>query len=201
MNNQNYTAPNFSYPQDNNSTYSRTTPQGNTAASPAPIPAANRPMTWADAGNPPSWSQMTGQTVQSQTPGRDFVLWLVQEVNPGFVVPPREDFNSEELEGTFQQLMADNLGAYAIVDFVVGTAGMTTREGFLVAVGRSYIVLYDFNMRTFTVCDAFSIKFVTYPYLDIAALRRYIPREYVAGLPGAFIDESGLVGLNSYGGR
>lgn len=198
MNNQNYTAPNFSYPNDN-STYSRTTPQGNTAASPAPIPAPLRPTTWDDMGSNPDWSQMTGRSVQSQTPGRDFVLWLVQQVNPGFVVPPREDFSSEEMEGTFQQLMADNLGAYAIVDFVIGTAGMTTREGFLVGVGRSYILLYDFNTRSFTVCDAFSIKFVTYPYLDVAALRRYIPREFVSGLPGSFIDSAGLHGLNAAG--
>lgn len=110
---------------------------------------------------------------------RDFVLSLILRLIPGFDIPPRENFDTEELQGTFQQLLSDNLGAYLIGEFLLGTNGMTTREGFLVGVGRSYILLFDFNTRVFTMCDAFSLKFASFPYLDATSLQHYIPRRYL----------------------
>ena len=113
---------------------------------------------------------------------RDYVLSLVLRLNPAFEIPPREDFGTEELQGTFQQLLSDNLGAYMIGEFLLGTSGMTTREGFLVGVGRSFILLYDFSTRVFTMCDAFSLKFASFPYLDAETIRNYIPRRYLYDL-------------------
>lgn len=113
---------------------------------------------------------------------RDYVLALVLKLNPAFEIPPQEDFSSEELTGTFQYLLNGNLGAYMIGDFLIGTSGLVTREGFLVGVGRSYLLLYDFNTRTFTMCDAFSLKFASFPYLDATSIQRYIPRRYLIDL-------------------
>ncbi len=110
---------------------------------------------------------------------RRYVLDLVVRVNPGFMIPSGEDFSSEELSGSFQQLLSDNLGSYMIGEFLIGTSGLATKEGFLVGVGRSFFLLYDFNARAFIMCDAFALKFATFPYLDAAALQRYIPRRYL----------------------
>lgn len=132
--------------------------------------------------------QMQTQSAQYMPPNipegivRNYVLDLVVRLNPGFMIPPREDFSSEELQGTFQQLLSGNLGSYMIGEFLIGTSGIETKEGFLVGVGRSFILLYDFNARSFIMCDAFALKFATFPYLDAASIQRYIPRRYLVEL-------------------
>ena len=169
----------------------------------------------------PSSQMQPGQMNQQMIPGqsmqqpvyssgdpnrvaRDFVLSLILRLIPGFDIPPRENFDTEELQGTFQQLLADNLGAYMIGEFLLGTNGMTTREGFLVGVGRSYILLFDFNTRVFTMCDAFSLKFASFPYLDATSLQHYIPRRYLGefeNFPGANLrtDTNGQLGSSGTG--
>lgn len=63
--------------------------------------------------------------------------------------------------GSMQEALADNLGLYAVCEFVVGTQSMETKEGILYSVGRSFVVLYDERQQNFVLCDVFSIKFVT----------------------------------------
>ena len=126
--------------------------------------------------------------MQSSDPGRvarDYALELILRLNPAFMIPPEEDFSSEELQGTFQQLLSGNLGSYMIGEFLIGTSGLATKEGFLVGVGRSFILLYDFNARSFILCDAFALKFATFPYLDATTIQRYIPRRYLIDLDQA----------------
>lgn len=64
--------------------------------------------------------------------------------------------------GSMQEALADNLGLYAVCEFVVGTQSMETKEGILYSVGRSFLVLYDERQQNFVLCDVFSIKFVTF---------------------------------------
>lgn len=63
--------------------------------------------------------------------------------------------------GSMQEALADNLGLYAVCEFVVGTQSMESKEGILYSVGRSFVVLYDERQQTFVLCDIFSIKFAT----------------------------------------
>lgn len=65
------------------------------------------------------------------------------------------------LYGSMQEALADNLGLYAVCEFVVGTQDMAMKQGILYSVGRSFIVLYDEQQQNFILCDIFSIKFVT----------------------------------------
>lgn len=65
------------------------------------------------------------------------------------------------LYGSMQEALADNLGLYAVCEFVVGTQDLTRKEGILYSVGRSFVVLYDEQQQNFILCDIFSIKFVT----------------------------------------
>ena len=70
--------------------------------------------------------------------------------------------DSPGLEGSFQQVLADNLGHYVQIDFLVGVQTLVRRSGIIYAVGRSFVVLYDETNQNFVMCDVFSAKFVAF---------------------------------------
>ncbi len=70
--------------------------------------------------------------------------------------------DSPGLEGSFQQVLADNLGRYVQIDFLVGVQTLVRRSGIIYAVGRSFVVLYDETNRNFVMCDVFSARFVAF---------------------------------------
>lgn len=74
--------------------------------------------------------------------------------------PPQESFDSEEMRGSMQAILADNIGNYVVVEFLIGTAEIVRKQGMLFFVGRSYVTLYDEAVNNFIVCDIFSVKFV-----------------------------------------
>ena len=80
----------------------------------------------------------------------------------GLVTPPEENFNTDTMRGSLQQILSDNLGAYVSCEFLVGLQAMIKKEGILYSVGRSYLTLYEETTQTFMVCDIFSLKFITF---------------------------------------
>lgn len=76
--------------------------------------------------------------------------------------PPAEDFNTEALRGSFQQILSENIGLYAVIDFLIGTTEMTRISGYIYGVGRSILTIYDDVQQVFVTCDMFSIKFVAF---------------------------------------
>ncbi len=76
--------------------------------------------------------------------------------------PPEQNFNTPAMAGSMQQFLADNLGEYVIIEFLVGTQTMTQKAGVLYAVGTSVVTLYEEVSQTFVTCDIFSVKFVTF---------------------------------------
>lgn len=82
--------------------------------------------------------------------------------NGSISTPPQQDFNTPAMEGSMQQLLADNLGQYVVVEFLIGTQTTVQKGGILYAVGTSVITLYQELTQTFITCDIFSIKFVTF---------------------------------------
>ena len=79
-----------------------------------------------------------------------------------------------------QQVLQENVGKYVIVEFLIGTGSLTSRQGMLYYVGAQFLVLYDEFESRFVVCDIFSVKFVTflegrsastYPALDQTAVQ------------------------------
>ena len=97
-----------------------------------------------------------------------------------FTVPPDQDFDTVTFQGSMQQVLQENVGNYVIVEFLIGTGSLTSRQGQLYYVGAQFLVLYDEFEDRFVVCDIFSVKFVTflegrststYPMLDQAAVR------------------------------
>lgn len=91
----------------------------------------------------------------------DVVLSQARQ-NGELVTNPQEDFNTPAMRGSMQQILSENLGQYVVCEFLVGTQGMTQKEGILYSVGRSYITLYEEKTFTFAICDIFSLKFVTF---------------------------------------
>lgn len=76
--------------------------------------------------------------------------------------PPEQNFNTQAMAGSIQQFLADNLGEYVIIEFLVGTQTMTQKAGVLYAVGTSVVTLYEEVSQTFVTCDIFAVKFVTF---------------------------------------
>ncbi len=100
--------------------------------------------------------------------------------NGTFSVPPDQDFDTISFQGSMQQVLQENVGKYVIVEFLIGTGSLTSRQGMLYYVGAQFLVLYDEFESRFVVCDIFSVKFVTflegrsastYPTLDQTAVQ------------------------------
>lgn len=63
-----------------------------------------------------------------------------------------------------QGYLAQNIGRYVKVEFLIGTNMLVDREGVLKEVGISYIVLQEPETDDFLLCDIYSIKFVKFFY-------------------------------------
>lgn len=98
---------------------------------------------------------------------------------PDFTTPPPIDFNTEEMRGSIQKILSDNIGEYVVVEFLIGTDRIMRKQGILYFVGTSYVTLYDDAANNFIVCDIFSIKFV---YFYFPGQR---PRQNYNLLPGS----------------
>ena len=83
------------------------------------------------------------------------------DMQPVLRLAPQEGLSGTGMTGSMQEALADNLGLYAVCEFVVGTQEMQTKAGILYSVGRSFVVLYDEQQQNFIMCDVFSLKFVT----------------------------------------
>lgn len=80
-----------------------------------------------------------------------------------FVTPPAENFDTETMRGSVQEIVADNIGVYAVCEFLLGTGpALARKQGFLHSAGRSYFTLYDDRCNRYVMCDVFSVKFITF---------------------------------------
>lgn len=74
--------------------------------------------------------------------------------------------------GSLQEALADNLGYYVEIDFLIGTNNIVTRGGILYAVGVNYVTLYQEEDDRYVVCDMYSIKFVAFYNSKVAPRNR-----------------------------
>lgn len=72
--------------------------------------------------------------------------------------------------GSFASVLRENLGAYVVVEFLIGTQNLVSKEGILFNAGNNFITLYNSVDNYYTVCDLYSIKFVN--FFDPQYLRR-----------------------------
>lgn len=90
---------------------------------------------------------------------RAWVEKLLRE-HPEFVTPPQQRFDSEEMAGSIQKILSENIGNYVVIEFLIGTDMIHRKQGQIFHVGTSYITLYDDENANFILCDIFSVKFV-----------------------------------------
>ena len=80
--------------------------------------------------------------------------------------PPMEVGNPQTTQeaylGSFQAALQNNLGYFVVIEFLIGTNGLTEKEGILFAVGNNFVTLYEQETDRYIVCDLFSVKFVTF---------------------------------------
>lgn len=79
---------------------------------------------------------------------------------PTLQVPEQQSFDTPEMRGSIQQILAENIGEFVVAEFILGTQSETRKQGILIHVGMSFITLFDDVRNIYIVCDIFSIKFV-----------------------------------------
>lgn len=106
---------------------------------------------------------------------------------------PMSEFDSPGLQGSMQQLLAENLGKFVLADFLVGVSTLVRRVGILYSVGRGFVVIYSEDYRTFQVCDIFSLKFISFfPPGAEPSIEELLSGEFTSGIlsPG---NQSGIL--------
>ena len=56
-----------------------------------------------------------------------------------FNTPPQPSFDSEEMRGSMQAILAQNVGEYVVIEFLIGTEQIIRKQGMLYFVGRSFV--------------------------------------------------------------
>lgn len=113
---------------------------------------------------------------------------------------PMSEFDSPGLQGSMQQLLAENLGKFVLADFLVGVSTLVRRVGILYSVGRGFVVIYSEDYHTFQVCDIFSLKFISFfPPGAEPSIEQLLSGEFASGIlsPGM---QSGILSPMEFGG-
>ena len=63
-----------------------------------------------------------------------------------------------------QGFLNSQVGRAVKVEFLIGTGLYLDKEGTLVKVGADYIIIQETGTDDYTLCDLYSIKFVTFYY-------------------------------------
>ena len=106
---------------------------------------------------------------------------------------PMTEFDSPGLQGSMQQLLAENLGKFVLADFLVGVSTIVRRVGILYSVGRGFVVIYNEDYRTFQVCDIFSLKFISFfPTGAEPSIEDLLSGEFTSGILGPG-NQSGIL--------
>jgi hypothetical protein len=74
---------------------------------------------------------------------------------------PAQEAGSEGFVDSVLQILAENIGAYIVAEFLVGTNTIVGRQGILEFVGPNYIVLHDEANQIHIIGDAAALRFVS----------------------------------------
>ena len=72
----------------------------------------------------------------------------------------------EAYQTSWKSLLAQNLGRYVVVSFLVGTQQSVVAEGILYEIGNDYLVLYQPVRDSYITADLYSVKFVEFRAAD-----------------------------------
>lgn len=122
-------------------------------AAPAPMPGPQA------AGQPQPMAQpMGGQTMM---PGQMMQIPMTGAAPVDFdMLPTTPVFDIEYTQG----YLKTQIGKRVKVEFLIGTNMLIDREGTLMDVGISYIIIQEVETDDLLLCDIYSIKFVRFYY-------------------------------------
>jgi len=72
-----------------------------------------------------------------------------------------EPTNDPTDQDTFAEILAANVGAYVLIQFLIGSSSLVDKEGYLYAVGANFVTIYEPIDDRYVVSDLYSVKFVT----------------------------------------
>lgn len=98
--------------------------------------------------------------------------------------PVQQTFDSEEMQGSMQMILSENIGNFVVIEFLMGTEDLIRKQGMLYFVGRSFVTLYDEHANNFIICDIFSIRFVYFYMPGERPRYNYNTLPPVSGEPG-----------------
>lgn len=84
--------------------------------------------------------------------------------------PDRPSDSTERYLDSFASILQENAGAYVVVEFLIGTNNIVSKEGILYGTGNNSITIYNDVDNYYVVCDLYSVKFVN--FFDTRYLRR-----------------------------
>lgn len=61
-------------------------------------------------------------------------------------------------------LIRTQIGRRARIDFLLGSSGMVTKDGYILGVGSNYILINEVDTDDITACDFYNIKFIRFFY-------------------------------------
>ena len=68
---------------------------------------------------------------------------------------------NQQDQDTYGEILAANVGAYVLIQFLVGSTSLVDKEGYLYAVGVNFVTIYEPLDDRYVVCDLYSVKFVS----------------------------------------
>lgn len=85
---------------------------------------------------------------------------LPEERKGNFPAPPQNNVDTDSM----QEKLGEFIGRFFLCKCLVGTNNLVTISGIMKAVGNSYFILVDPCTQIETVCDIYSVKFLSiYP--------------------------------------
>ena len=114
------------------------------------------------------------ETYQQMLNGADGIEDELGEVSQGNGTYTQDNIEMLENPMTVQEanqtswktLLAQNLGRYVLVSFLMGTQQTVVAEGVLYEIGNDYIVLYQPVRDSYITADLYSVKFVEFRAAD-----------------------------------
>ena len=123
---------------------------------------------------PPTQQGPAPETYQQMLDGADGIedeLGGMAQGNGGYTQDNIEMLENpmtvqEANQTSWKTLLAQNLGRYVLVSFLVGTQQTVVAEGVLYEIGNDYIVLYQPVRDSYITADLYSVKFVEFRAAD-----------------------------------
>ena len=112
-------------------------------------------------------NQSGGVAGLKPAPERLDTIPITQDViQSSSVTTPSGGIGAESNEGIeyLNGLIRTQIGRRASIDFLLGTSGMVTKDGYILGVGSNYILINEVDTDDITACDFYNIKFIKFFY-------------------------------------